>query len=238
MEELPDIDYSLDTEEFDFELDGFTLDLDSQDNTENTFCKPRLLKPKCVVYDNAKALSAELILQSDAHYFCVISGNFIFGDLIEALILDKILRVEELTICTLSMSENNVDSLVNIMLSGNVKKLRLVVSSYFYAHERSGLIKYIYQELESKPWDFVFSVARTHMKMCMIKTDDLYITLQGSANLRSSDNIEQFSLIENKELYDFSDSVITAIEDSYAINRKEGERGNKLWQRVVKQAAQ
>lgn len=91
-----------------------------------------------------------------------------------------------------------------------------------------------YSELEGKDWPFYLSVAGTHMKLTLIETDDLKITMQGSANLRSSANIEQFSTIENAELFDFNKDYFDIIEESYRINKKSGERSNKLWHQVQK----
>lgn len=130
------------------------------------------------------------------------------------------------------MSENNVDSLVNIMLSGLCAELHLTLSSYFFAHERNGLIKYIYQEL--KQYNFHLSVAGTHMKTALIETDDMKLVMQGSANLRSSRNIEQFSITDDSGLYDFNMDFINTIEKTYIINKDL--RGDKLWREVQKQA--
>lgn len=221
--------------DFDFDLDDFQVDLQTDDGTgSNTFCKPRVYKPQTVKYDNAKDLAANMVLEKDANYYCVVSGNFIFGDLLEALIIQHRLLVYDLHVCSLSISQDNIDSLVNIMVSNRCKTLHLTVSSYFYAHERQNLIKYIYRELEDKPWDFVFSVAGIHMKTAQLRTKDgLYITIHGSANMRSSRNIEQFSLTENKDLYDFNRGIFDKIEASYAISRnKGGERASALWQSV------
>lgn len=219
--------------DFEFDLEGFSLDLTTDDKTENGFCKPKVLKPKRVIYDNAELMALEMDVKKDMNIYSIVSGNFIFGDLIEALIINKGLNVNVLYISTLSLSENNVDSMVNVMESGLCRDLHLTVSSYFYSHERNNLIKYIYDELENKDWGFTLSVAGTHMKIALIKTDDLKITIQGSANLRSSRNIEQFSITENAELFDFNKDYINIIEESYTINKKSGERGGKLWHQVA-----
>ena len=220
--------------EMDFDVSGFDFDM-SNDDVETGFCKPKLMKPSRVIYDNAVKMAKDIVLEKDMSVYSIVSGNFIFGDLLEAMIIEQQVKVKALYISTLSLSENNVDSLVNIMLSGLCDELHLVVSSYFYSHERGNLIKYIYQELEQeKPWKFFFSVAGTHMKLAMIETDELRITMQGSANLRSSRNVEQFSIQENAELFDFNKEYIDIIEESYQVNKKSGERGGKLWQRVEK----
>ena len=220
--------------DMDFNLDGFDVDFSKEESTENGFCQPKVLKPKRVVYDNAELMAKEIEVKKDMHVYSIVSGNFIFGDLLEAMIVNQGIPVNDLYICTLSLSENNVDSMVNIMLSGQCKHLHLIVSSYFYSHERNNLIKYIYDELENQEWGFTMSVAGTHMKLALIQTDDLNITMQGSANLRSSRNIEQFSIIENQELFDFNKDYIDVIEESYQINKKSGDRGGKLWHQVQK----
>lgn len=226
-------DFDFGSMDFDFDISGFDM-VKEDDKTINGFCNPKIMKPKRVMYDNAIEMAKQIKLEKDMSLYSIVSGNFIFGDLIEALIIENQIKVKRLYINTLSLSENNVDSMVNIMLSGLCDELHLIVSSYFYSHERGNLVKYIYDELEKeKPWKFMLSVAGTHMKTTMIETDDLFITMQGSANLRSSRNIEQFSLTENKELFDFNVDYFNVIEESYRINKKSGERGGKLWQKVV-----
>jgi hypothetical protein len=217
--------------DLDFDFDGFQLDFDIQDDTSNTFCKPKICKPKKVIYDNAVKMANEIELEKDMSIYAIVSGNFIFGDLLEALIVEKQLKTKSLSISTLSLSQDNVDSMANIMYSGLCDELHLIVSSYFYSHERHVLIPYIYDELEKeKPWDFRLSVAGSHMKIALIETDNLKLTIQGSANLRSSRSVEQFSMIDDQELFDFNKKYIEIIEKTYQINKKSGERGGKLWQ--------
>jgi hypothetical protein len=230
-----DFNFDFNGFEIDFDIKGFDINLSLDDKTDNGFCKPKLTKPKRVIYDNAVKMAQDIKLEKDMSVYSIVSGNFIFGDLLEALIINNHVKVKKLYISTLSLSENNVDSLVNIMLSGLCDELHLVVSSYFYSHERGNLVKYIYQELEQeKPWKFFFSVAGTHMKLALIETDELKITMQGSANLRSSGNIEQFSMTDDVDLFEFNKEYIEIIEESYRINKKSGDRGNKLWHQVQK----
>ena len=59
-----------------------------------------------------------------------------------------------------------------------------------------------------------------------------YIVCHGSANLRSSGNVEQITLEENPELYNFYRTFFQAIEEEYKTIRKPI-RANKL-QKVIK----
>jgi hypothetical protein len=216
--------------DLDFSFDGFQLDFNFDDKTENSFCKPKITKPKKVMYDNAIKMANEIDIHKGMSIYAIVSGNFIFGDLLEALVTEKKLK-SKLYISTLSMSENNIDSLANIMYSGLCDELHLIVSSYFYSHELHNLIPYLYDELEKdKDWNFTLSVAGSHMKIALIETDELKLTLQGSANLRSSRSVEQFSIVDDAELFDFNRKYIDIIEQTYKINKKSGERGGKLWQ--------
>lgn len=44
--------------------------------------------------------------------------------------------------------------------------------------------------------------------------------MHGSANLRSNGNIEQFTIEENAELYDFYDGIFSKIEEAYHTIKK------------------
>ena len=59
-----------------------------------------------------------------------------------------------------------------------------------------------------------------------------YIVIHGSANLRSSSNIEQFVIEENKELFDFWYSYHERIVEKYKTIKK-SLRGGELWQVVA-----
>ena len=185
-------------------------------------------------YDNAVDLAKSINIIDKINAYCVVPGNFIFGDMIEALVVEHDLDIQRMDISTLSMSEENVDSLCNITSGGYCNELNLLVSSYFYAHERSKLIPYIYNNLDGDHNKFQLAVCGNHTKVVIIKlTDGTSITIHGSANLRSSDCLEQFALEFSHDLYDFNLRFIDLILKKYSTIKKEI-RGKTLWQ-VVKQ---
>lgn len=78
------------------------------------YTKPKVytVAEKYVMYDNAAKLARDLRIDSShqrAH--CIVHGNFIFGDFIEAYLVENKARVKEMTISTLSLNQNNVDSI-------------------------------------------------------------------------------------------------------------------------------
>ena len=238
--EFDDIDFDDDFDfdeldnSFDFDTDNFDLDnmIDISEN-EIRYIKPpiRRIKQQYVKYQYATDLAKKIQLKKDERIYCVVDGTFIFGDLIEALAVTKDIYIDELTISTLSMSENNVDSLANLLNGGYLGKLNLIVSDYFFSHERNKLIPYIYRNLDIDN-KFQLAVCNTHCKITLMKTNDNYIVMHGSANLRSSANIEQIMIENNQELYDFNYEFLNNILETYQTIKKPI-RGKTMWKAVT-----
>jgi hypothetical protein len=223
------LDFVIDENDFSdigFEFEG---------NFETRYIKP----PKCkeisennLKYYNAQKLATDIKIKKGSRYYTIINGSFIFGDFIEALIVENDYHVKEMTISTLSLSENNVDSLATLLNNNFVDKLNLVISDYFYSHERFNLTPYIFRELD-KNNKFQLAACSTHCKTCIIETHcGLFITMHGSCNLRSSSNIEQFCIEESKNLYIFNDNYQKEIIEKYKTINK-SVRGKKLWEAVT-----
>lgn len=186
-----------------------------------------------VKYDNAEKLAADIgQLNSGFRAFCIIDGKFIFGDFIEALIVKNNWLCEEVTISTLSMSQDNIDSLANLVNGGYLKQLNLIVSHYYFATERAGLMPYLYDKLDVNDVLQV-AVASVHTKIAMIRTAcGKKIVIHGSANLRSSSNIEQIVIENSAELFDFSAEIHHAIIEKHKTINKPVRR-TALWQAVL-----
>lgn len=209
-----------------FELPDIDLDLmevlpsDETEETRYTLPKVVPMREDFVLYDNAQKMARELRLGFGERFDAFVSGSFIFGDFIEAYLTTQNACAKRMTISTLSMSQNNVDSLHTLMEKGYIEELNLIISVYFWGNERSSLIPYIYKQLDIGD-RFQLAVAGVHTKTVNFETlGGRKIVLHGSANLRSSGNIEQFTMEENPELYDFYDEHFNRILDKYATIRK------------------
>lgn len=232
FEEFEDSEFN---DDFNEDIESYSSLVDFEDDNVNTrYIKPKRIKDlpdKLLKYEHAKVLADEIDLKKGEESLVIVNGSFIFGDFIEAYIINKKIHVKKMTISTLSMSENNVDSLANLLLCGYIEELSLVVSDYFFSHERYGLIPYIYQELD-KDNKFQLSVAGTHTKICIFESyDGMFYIMHGSANLRSSGNIEQFAFEENQDKYNFLDDMHQRIADKYYTIKK-SLRGKVLWQEM------
>ena len=226
--------------DLDVEIPGFELDMaDMSAAVETDFIKIRRyprVAPSGVLYERAIDLVKNMPdIQENEAFFCIVSGNFIFGDLLEALFVERNWHAEEIFIATLSMSQENADSLANLFHGDYASKINLIVSDFWYAHERykGGGIEYINQLM--KEYNFSISVAGLHTKIILIKTEcGKHLVLHGSANLRSSRNLEQFSIENSKNLYEFNRAWMNILVKEFKVSRK-SLRGENLWQVLQEQ---
>jgi hypothetical protein len=189
-----------------------------------------------VKYANADKLAKEIgPLPENFRAIVILDGKFIMGDFIEALIVRNNWLCEELTISTLSMSQENVDSFQNLVKGGYLKSLNLIVSHYYFATERGKLMPYLYDKLdvERDGYEFQMAVASVHTKIALIRTTcGKKISIHGSANMRTSSNIEQIVVENNAEVFDFFSEIHHGIIKAHATIDK-AVRRTALWSAVL-----
>lgn len=86
-----------------------------------------------VLYSNAKELALQVPFNENEIVNAIINGSFIFGDFIEAFVIENQFHVKKMTISTLSMSPENVDSLDNLLKWELVDSLDLIISGFSLA---------------------------------------------------------------------------------------------------------
>lgn len=220
---------------FDFDDEDFDIDIQDTNPSESRYVKPKKQRKKpyrLLKFKNAQNLAEEINFQSLDRAFVIVDGSFIFGDFIESFLVRNQVNAIEMTISTLSLSQDNVISLKKLIEANYIQKLNLIISDYFYSHERNKLVKYIYELLDVDD-KFQLAVCRTHCKITQFKTEGgKHIVIHGSANLRSSDNLEQFVIEDNKEIYDFNQEYNNEILKRYKTINK-SIKTNELWQVVA-----
>lgn len=220
---------------FDFNIDNFEeIDFDFFEEKRYNIAKPKIQRSKNVNFKYAKEYAKEIIIDKGSRYYSFIDGSFIFGDFIEAFLVEND-KCAKITLSTLSMSQENIDSFANLLNNGYISELNIIISDYFFSHERNNLVKYMFKVLDIDD-RFQLSVCRTHTKITLIEYDDKKIVISGSANLRTSDNLEQISIEENEELYSFNLEVHQKIIDEFKTINK-SIKSKRLWQ-VVQNSTQ
>ena len=172
-------------------------------------------------FKNAKKFAEEIDLTKRT--ICFLGGSFVFGDAVEALIMDRELEVEKLTIFSYSMSENNIDSLNWLLEDEYVDELTIILSSFFFSDEKAadGLVPYMLKKLDLDNKTQI-AFCRSHIKAVLIKTvDGQYITMYGSANYRAANCIEQIVVEPSKEIFDFYNNMANDVVEKYSLINKE-----------------
>lgn len=229
--------------DFEFCLDGFDISKDVEPTQAAFYKRPTIMRPQPVSYERAEEFAAALDLSVDSETFAFVSGNFVFGDFMEALVDLGKLSVRRMDIMTLSMNDENIDSIRNICEAEGVESLGIVLSDYWYAHERNGLVPYLFKELDVEGMELRVGFAGVHCKTWTVETrNGHHLTVEGSANLRSSRNIEQVHISPDEGLYrfvtDFTDKIIGIYDVVNAESRKKKSvRGGELWQAVAETGA-
>ena len=135
----------------DVEFSSLEFDDDFMSENKDRYHNPKPykgIKEKFVKYSHAVRAANYIEIGDNTRSHMVTAGSFEFGDFIEALLKERNAQVKHMSVSTLSMSQNNIDSFANLLHDGWVDKLDLIVSDYFYAHERHQLVPYMLHELD------------------------------------------------------------------------------------------
>lgn len=225
--------------DIDIDLGGFDIDIDGSNRQEkNRFVLPKIhkkVKNTAVKYEYAEDLAKDLgqnVLDGERIH-SVVSGNFIFGDFFEALAVNYNLLIDDITLSTLSLGKDNVDSFNNLLAGDYLKSLNIIVSDYFWSHNRQNA-PYIYNKLDIGNM-FQLAVAGTHTKIALMRIGGKKIVIKGSANLRSSRCVEEFTVETCAELYDFHKEWHDEILKDYGTIKK-SIRASQLFDNITKGA--
>lgn len=163
--------------------------------------------------ENAAQILPHLPADESERTHALLRGDFVLFDLIPAIIAERG-RVGHLRIATLGMSTANAQGLARLLSSGHVERLTLVVSHYFQQVDRATVFADVCAALA--PHGVAPVVTRNHAKVILLPFVDRpdRLVLEGSANLRSSDNIEQLCVFNSAATHDFHarwiDDLVTA----------------------------
>ena len=240
------VEVDFDLGDFDIVTDDAQFSIDERPS-DIRYWKPRVDKREVLRLGNfrfARDFVKEIQLEPYSRTYCIVDGSFVFGDVLEAFCAENILFPKRCYVMTLSLSRENIDSFKNCITYFGLKQLDLVLSNYFYSHEKYNLIPYLYQTLDI---DNVLDVAisHNHTKIMGIETyKGNKLIMYGSANLKSSGNIEQVMVELNPELYDFNARMVDEIMGKFGTINKRADKskfkaiGRKEQWQAVREAAQ
>lgn len=141
---------------------------------------------------------------------CLLAGNFTLAQAVPVM-LDET-GPTALLVSTLGINDATVDLLCEEMKRGRITALDVLLSHYFQQADAATCLRVA---ARLKAHRARAGVARVHCKLILSAPSnraDRY-TLEGSANLRSSQNIEQLAVSNSAELHRFYSEPLRQILD-------------------------
>ncbi len=130
----------------------------------------------------------------------LMTGRYDLTDLLE-VIYSRLGAVAHLRVATLSFNGHNLLLMKHWLEAGHVRRLSLLYSSFFADHNPE-IVLQLAEALEGGKHRH--KAARNHCKVVALEmADGRKLSLEGSANLRTNSNREQFALIDGPELHDW-----------------------------------
>ena len=216
---------------------------DEDDPMEDAiWTRPVVRRPKVVCYEHARDFARALTIDNETETFAYVAGGFVFGDFLEALVEERRLSVRRLGMQMLSLNDENIDSLRNVVEMCGTERVDLVLSGYWFATEmkKGGLVAYLFDQLDLEGLELHVAIAEMHCKVVTVETwAGNHLTMHGSANLRSSNSVEQIHITPDAGLFEFCDGVTQRLVAAYDVLRQEKRKykarrlgGKRLWQAV------
>jgi hypothetical protein len=156
-----------------------------------------------------KALEHILKLpEEDETLHCLMGGDYRAFDVLLAIHSRGGEPIRSLTVTTLGFNRQNLTHLCRMMAAGEVRDVQMLCSEYM---ENVDSDLYVYAREELAKVGGVLRAARNHSKILCIDFGARAFVVESSANLRSCNNLEQFTLTHSRELYDFHRGWIRSV---------------------------
>lgn len=145
-----------------------------------------------------------------------------------AVLIGRLGRVERLRIATLSYNGRNLAEMRGLLAEGKVGRLALLTSCFFRDHNEE-LWETTLRELACDPRaGHKVAACRSHAKVVTLDcADGRKFSIEGSANLRTNRNQEQFALFHDAALHDWHAQWIDLMVDRHGTQDagQQGEEG-------------
>ncbi|HEX7260287.1 MAG TPA: hypothetical protein VF258_00570, partial [Luteolibacter sp.] len=172
-----------------------------------------LIKP-----ENADQVIDALPVEDGGALHALVSGDFVFCHLVTRIV-DRFGPPTILTLATLSVSMKNLESLEAMLRACPEMRLHIVLSHYFQTTNKDIFIALETLISEKFPDRFTLTIGRSHAKVALFDWGSRCLVIETSANLRSSNNLEQLAAFRDRELFEFHAAWIREFREA-ALNPK------------------
>jgi hypothetical protein len=138
----------------------------------------------------------------------VMTGRYDLMHLLAAL-AERLGRVDSMCVATLSYNGRNLAEMLRLLDAGAVGRLTLLCSAFFRDHNKE-----LWEETQKEFRDRGqrAAAARSHCKVVTLAlASGRRLSLEGSANLRTNSNREQFALTDSAPLHDWHSDWINEL---------------------------
>jgi len=121
-----------------------------------------------------------------------------------AFLLDAIEKhnaIDDLTVVTYRVSEKAANNFKYMVEAGLVKKFTLLVNDNYEVLMKDKAS--ILLDLDNENDNFKLIQKNSHAKITLINAGNEYYVISGSGNYSNNPKIEQYTVLKDKELYDF-----------------------------------
>jgi hypothetical protein len=130
----------------------------------------------------------------------LMTGLYDFLTLVGHVITHRPVPCAELRIATLAFSSRNTHEITQLVDSGAVRRVSLLCSDFFAKHNKAEFTEAV-REFQARGQ--AIAAPRSHAKVaCLYFADGGKLVFEGSANLRTNGNLEQFALFNDPGLHD------------------------------------
>lgn len=202
--ELPDLDALIDfNAEFDHKAKGFSKCIKAKSAKIYTYDARRLKAVKDVI---------QSLPEPGEYRHMIVFKDFIGFDVLPAMLeMAGAARYAEVYMTSLGIGMENLQQLRAMFKAKQItpKTLKLLVSDYF----RRGADNPIWDQckLDAKEYGYGVRSARNHSKLILGKIGSAHYVTESSSNFRSCQAIEQFTITQSAELYQFHKAWIDEV---------------------------
>jgi hypothetical protein len=136
----------------------------------------------------------------------LMTGLYDFMTLVGHVITTRPAPCSRLRLATLAFSSRNTTELCQLFDAGAVHGMSLLASDFFSKHNKAEWAEAV-REFQARGQ--AIADPRSHCKVtCLDFADGTKLVFEGSANLRTNNNREQFCLVNSAELHDWHSAWI------------------------------
>jgi hypothetical protein len=146
----------------------------------------------------------------------LMTGLYDFMTLVGHVITHHPVPCAELRIATLAFNSRNIVEIGQLVDAGAVRVVSLLASDFFAKHNKAEWTEAV---REFRERGMRIAAPRSHAKVtCLCFADGAKLVFEGSANLRTNGNIEQFALFNDPELHDWHAAWIDEKHREWQVN--------------------